>query len=52
VLDVRLPFEPGDVEAFSPDGELVATAEPASDGVRLRLAQVPLYGIVWLPRQS
>jgi hypothetical protein len=52
VLDVRLPFEPGDAEAFSPDGELTAAAEPAAESVRLTLRQVPVYGIVSLPRRS
>ncbi|HWL90357.1 MAG TPA: hypothetical protein VNP90_03235 [Actinomycetota bacterium] len=52
VLDVRLPFEPGDVRGFSPDGELTVEVEPAPDGVRLTLAQVPVYGIVWLPDPS
>jgi len=52
VLDVRLPFEPGDVRGFSQDGELTVEVEPAPDGVRLTLAQVPVYGIVWLPDLS
>jgi hypothetical protein len=53
VLDVRLPFDPDDVHAFSPEQSLVAAAEPAPEGgVRLTLRQVPLYGIVWLPRPS
>jgi len=50
VLDVRLPFESGDVRAFSPDEGFVAAGEPAPGGVRLTLGQVPVYGIVWLPR--
>jgi hypothetical protein len=52
VLDVRLPFELGNVEMFSPGGELTATAEPAADAVRLTLRQVPVYGIGWLRRPS
>ncbi len=54
VLDVRLPFDPDDVRAFSPDGGLVASAGPApSDGgVRLILRQVPVYGIVSLLQRS
>jgi hypothetical protein len=53
VLEVRLPFEPGPVEAFGPDGGLTVDAEPARDGgVRLTLRQVPVYGIVSLPRSS
>ena len=53
VLDVRLPFDPGDVRAFSPDGGLVAAAAPAPGGdLRVTLRQVPVYGIVWLPRRS
>ena len=53
VLDVRLPFDPGDVRGFSPDGGLVVAADPApGGGVRLTLRQVPVYGIVWLPRRS
>jgi hypothetical protein len=47
VLDVRLPFEPGAVEAVSPHGDLVAESEPGQDGtLRLVLRAVPLYGIV------
>jgi hypothetical protein len=47
VLDVRLPFEPGAVEAVSPHGDLVAASEPGLDGtLRLVLRGVPLYGIV------
>ena len=53
VLDVRLPFEAGGVTAASPGDELVAEAEPAPDGrLRLTLRQVPLYGIVSIPRRS
>jgi hypothetical protein len=52
VLDVRLPFEPGDVREFSPGGELTVEVEPAPDGVRLTLRSVPVYAIVWLPRRS
>jgi hypothetical protein len=52
VLDVRLPFQPGDVAAVSPDGELTVTAEPAPGGVRLTLRRVPIYAIVSLPRPS
>jgi hypothetical protein len=53
VLDVRLPFDPDEVEAFSPDDSFVATATPTTDrGVRLTLQRVPLYGIVWLPQPS
>ena len=52
VLEVRLPFEPGDVESFSPGGGLIADAESAPDGVRITLRQVPVYGIVWLPARS
>jgi hypothetical protein len=52
VLEVRLPFEVGNVTAFSPDGDLVAAAEPSGGGLRLTLRQVPLYGIVLLPRGS
>jgi hypothetical protein len=52
VLDVRLPFEPGEVEAFSPGGELSVAVGSGSDGVRLTLRHVPVYGIVWLPRPS
>jgi hypothetical protein len=52
VLDVRLPFDVGDVEAFSPGGELSVKAEPIADAVRLTLRQVPLYGIGWLPQPS
>jgi hypothetical protein len=52
VIDVRLPFEPGDPEAFSPGGELTVTGGPATEGVRLILRQVPVYGIVWLPARS
>jgi hypothetical protein len=52
-LDVHLPFEPGDARASSPDGRLAVAAQPASGGrVRLTLRQVPVYGIVWLPRPS
>jgi hypothetical protein len=52
VLDVRLPFQPGDVAAFGPDGELAVAAEPAAEGVRLTLRRVPVYAIVSLPRPS
>ena len=54
VLDVRLPFEPEDVRAFSPDGSLVVSAVPAptEGGVRLILRQVPVYGIVSLLQRS
>ena len=49
VLDVRLPFETGDAQAFSPDGGLMVEARPApAGGIRLTLRQVPLYGIVSL----
>jgi hypothetical protein len=51
VLDVRLPFEAGLVEAFSPHGDLVAAREPGEDGrFRLVLRSVPLYGIVRIAR--
>jgi hypothetical protein len=51
VLEVRLPFDAGTVEAFSPDGDLVAAREPGEDGrVRLVLRGVPLYGIVRVAR--
>jgi hypothetical protein len=47
VLDVRLPFEPGAVEAVSPHGDLVAASEPGPGGtLRLVLRWVRLYGIV------
>jgi hypothetical protein len=47
VLDVRLPFEPGVAEAYSPRGDLVAAGEPGTDGrLRLVLRAVPLYGVV------
>jgi hypothetical protein len=52
VLEVRLPFEPGDVESFGPGGGLIADAESAPDGVRITLEEVPVYGIVWLPARS
>jgi hypothetical protein len=53
VLDVRLPFEPGDARAFGPGGELAVAMEPGSDDVvRLTLRQVPVYSIVSLPRPS
>src|SRR5206468_13123129 len=43
VLDVRVPFDPGPVRAFSPDRTLAVHAEPGPDGaVRLTLRQVPL----------
>ena len=48
MLDVRLPFEPDPAQAFSPYGDLTVEAEPADDGVRLTLLQVPVYGIVQL----
>jgi hypothetical protein len=48
-LQVRLPFAFGRVEAFSPDGRLVASACPGDDGrQRLVLRDVPIYGIVLL----
>jgi hypothetical protein len=47
VLEVRLPFDPGAVEAVSPRGDLVASSEPRPKrGLRLVLRGVPLYGIV------
>lgn len=50
VLDVRLPFEAGRVEAFSPNGDLVAAAESRPHGrLRLVLRSVPLYGVVLIP---
>jgi hypothetical protein len=50
VLEVRLPFEPGAVEAASPHGDLVAAAEPLGPRtLRLVLRDVPLYGIVRIP---
>jgi hypothetical protein len=53
VLDVRLPFEPGDARPFSPGDELTVATEPGSDEVvRLTLRQVPVYSIVSLPRRS
>jgi hypothetical protein len=53
VLEVRLPFEPGDVEPLSPGGELGVSMELGSDGsVRLTLRQVPVYSIVSLPERS
>jgi hypothetical protein len=52
VLEVRLPFEPIDVRAFSPTGDLVADAESTPDGVRVSFRQVPVYGIAWLRRPS
>jgi hypothetical protein len=52
VLDVRLPFEPAEVRAFSPDGNLAAEIAPIAGALRLILRQVPLYGIVSLPRPS
>jgi hypothetical protein len=52
ILEVRLPFEPQEVRAFSPDGGLTAAVEPAAGGVRLTLRQVPVYGIAWLPLPS
>jgi hypothetical protein len=53
VLDVRLPFEAGEITASSPEGDLVATAETEpDDSLRITLRQVPIYGIVSLPRRS
>ncbi len=52
VLEVRLPFEPGEVRAFSPDGVFQVVAEPADGAVRLSLREVPLYGVVSLPASS
>ena len=47
VLDLRLPFEPDDVAAFSPRDDLVVASEPGPGGsLRLILRSVPLYGIV------
>ena len=47
VLDVRLPFDAGVVEAHSPQRDLVAGGEPSPGGrLRLVLRSVPLYGIV------
>jgi hypothetical protein len=53
VLDLRLPFEPGDVRAFSPGGELTVAMDPGPEEVvRLTLRQVPVYAILSLPRPS
>jgi hypothetical protein len=53
VLELRLPFDIGEVKAFTPDGELVAAVEQGASGaLRLTLRRVPLYGIVSLPRRS
>jgi hypothetical protein len=52
VLDVRLPFEPSEAQAFSPGADLVVDPEPSDTGVRLTLREVPVYGIVWLRRPS
>ncbi len=50
VMEVRLPFESGPIEAFSPEGRLVASAERAGDGVtRLTLSDPSIYGIVLIP---
>ena len=49
VLDVRLPFPVTEARAFSPDGRLVAAAEPAADGrARVTLRDAGAYGIVHL----
>jgi hypothetical protein len=49
VLTVRVPVAGTACSAHSPGGELTATAEGAGDGrLRLRLEDVPLYGIVEL----
>lgn len=53
VLDVRLPFDAGGVEAASPDGDLIAAAESIdARSVRLFLRDVPLYGIVRISERS
>jgi hypothetical protein len=52
VLEVRLPFEPGAAQAFSPNGDLTVETEPVEGGVRLTLRRVPVYGIVQLPTPS
>jgi hypothetical protein len=52
VLEVRVPFDVGDVEAFSPQKDLAAASEVLEDGrVRLTLRDVPLYGIVRLAQR-
>jgi hypothetical protein len=52
VLEVRVPFELGDVEPFSPQKDLAAASEVLEDGrMRLTLRDVPLYGIVRLARR-
>jgi hypothetical protein len=48
VLDIRLPFEPGPVQAFSPGGGLGVETESTPECVRLTLRRVPVYGIVLL----
>jgi hypothetical protein len=47
VLDLRLPFRAGVVDAYSPGHDLVASGETTLGGrLRLVLRNVPLYGIV------
>ena len=49
VLDVRLQFDAGEIQAHSPGRELVASGEMTPDRrLRLVLRSVPLYGIVWI----
>ena len=50
VLEVRLPFPVAGAVAASPDGRLVAAAEPAAGGrARVTLGGAGVYGIVHLP---
>jgi hypothetical protein len=53
VLDIRLPFEAGAVQAFSPNGDLVVASEEGRMGtLRLLLRNVPLYGIALIQPRS
>jgi hypothetical protein len=53
VLEVRLPFPVAGAVAASPDGRLVAAAEPAAGGrARVTLGGAGVYGIVHLPARA
>jgi hypothetical protein len=47
-LDLRLPFACSRATAFSPGGDLGVALEAAGTAHRLRLTDVPLYGVVLL----